>query len=434
MKKVALLTTFYDINMGFSLVHVAETQLNMLLAHGHDPVVLVQDQYAEKDGKVLPPIPFKGAGLPSMWNEQTLDLRPVIPPLKLHSGLAPDFEERVTAIEQALVDNLAGVDVCLTHDIMLGATYKEHNVAVRRYAKTRPNLLWLHWVHSRPSTVAVSPPYPHDCRYTSPPGYIVYPNDIDRPIVCSAYNLGGHEWKVKVNRASHSIDPLAMWKFDELTIDLVQKADLLSGEVIAIYPVRLDRGKQPEKIIRLLKGVKKAGYTVRLLIVDWQSMGERFQEYIDELLALSKSLHIEDSISFSSRLNDECNNGVPRHVVQELMSFANVAIFPSRSEIYGLVVHEAMLRGCLLVLNHNLPVVRELFGSNAIYMDFGADNDPVTYTPTEQQFWNDEAIRFIAELNQNRALKAKIKAQREWSPRAMWKEFAPLLHLMPVGE
>jgi glycosyltransferase involved in cell wall biosynthesis len=318
---------------------------------------------------------------------------------------------------------------------MLQEFYKEHNVAVREYATERPDLLWLHWIHSCPTSVNSSAiEYPENCRYTPPPGYLIYPNDTDKPRVCQAYQLSNREWKVIPCRAAHAIDPLLIWPYDKLTVELATKADLLSGDIVAVYPARLDKGKQPEKIIRLMAGVKNAGLDPRLLVIDWQSTGHHFQAYIDNLMDLSRSLLIENGVNFTSRLDDRCSQGVPRRVVSELMDLSNVYIHPSRVETYSLVVHEAILRGCLTVLNYDFYPMRELYQDNAIYMDFGSDRVNRTYEPDEQAFWNDEALRLVAEVRQNRAVMAKTTARRQWSPQALWKEFEPLLYLQPVGE
>jgi glycosyltransferase involved in cell wall biosynthesis len=420
VKKVGLFTTFYEAESGYSLIAVAETQLRMLLDHGYDPAVLVQENFTEP-------------AAPSVWRKEMIDLRPSVPFLHLESGVAKDFEQRVKKIQDALSTSLMDVEVCITHDVVLQSFYKEHNVAMRRYAKTRPDLLWLHWIHSCPTPGQAK--YPENCRYTSPPGYIIYPNSSDLSMVCRTYGLHGKEWKAIANRSGHAIDPLAVWPYDELTKDLIDKSGHLAGDVTAVYPVRLDRGKQPEKIIRLLAGIYKLGYDPRLLVIDWQSTGQRFQKYIDELLQLADELGLSGRVNFTSRLDDRCSQGVPRQVVMELMDLSNVYIHPSRIETYSLTVHEAMLRGCLCVLNHDLPVMRELWGDNALYMDF--ESDRVTdrkYTPSEQAFWNDEALRLMSELKQNRAAMAKTTARKKWTPQAMWPEFAPLLALQPVGE
>jgi glycosyltransferase involved in cell wall biosynthesis len=407
--RVGILTTFYEATSGFSLIAVAETQIRMLMDGGYDPVVLVQEN-------------FKSPDPPSIWRPEMVDLRPAIPFMHLTPQVTDDYEERVASILTALQMTLQDVTCCITHDIALQPIYKEHAAAVNRYAKERPDLLWLHSIHSCPM----------GGNYPSLPGYILYPNDSDKALVVKAYGLQGQEHRVKVSRASHSIDPLLISCYDSLTKSLVTKSDLLGGEVVAIYPVRLDKGKQPEKIIRLMAGVKKAGYKPRLLIVDWQSMGDRFQKYIDELQRLAVDLNVGREVNFSSRLDDTCNNGVPRQVVMELMSLTNVYIHPSRVETYSLVVHEALLAGNLLVLNYDFPAMRELFGDNAIFMDFGSDRATRTYQPDEQTFWDEEARRLIAELKSNRALWGKTVARRDWTPQAMARDFLPLLHLEPV--
>ena len=420
MKRIALFTTFFEATSGYSLIGVAETQIKALLDHGYEPVVLVQENFTNSD-------------IASVWRPEIIDLRKSIPVLHLETGIHPDFEKRVIDIQAALAESLADVDVCITHDIILQNWYKEHNIAMRRYAKTRPGLLWLHWLHSCP-TPGGQVAYPDNCRYTAPPGYLVYPNATDKARVCQTYNLGGQEWRVKVSRFGHSLDPLALWPYDKLTKALVDASGLLDADVACVYPARLDRGKQPEKIIRLLAGVQRAGKEARLLVVDWQSTGAHFQAYIDELLALAEQLGMGGKVHFTSRLDDRCSQGVPRQVVMELMDLSNVYVHPSRVETYSLVVHEAMLRGCLCVLNHDFPAMRELYGESALYMDFGSDRVNRTYKPDEQGFWNDEALRLLAELSQNRASVAKQHARRHWSPDALWADVEPLLYMHPVGE
>ena len=421
MKRVAFYTTFFEARSGYSLVGVCETQIRSLLDHGYDPVVLVQDGVGTGDNHV----PFEMIDPPSVWNDTAVDLRAVLPFYNLTDDIPADFEERVGAIQEALADSLGDVGVCITHDIILQKPFVAHNVAMRRYAETRPDLLWLHWIHSQPDE-RIAKGYPYNARYTPPPGYIVYPNHIRMPIVCRSYQLGQQEWRVKAHR--HSIDPLTVRPYTGLTKALAASADFMNADLNAIYPVRLDRGKAPEKIIRLLAGVNRMGYKTRLLIADWQSAAPRFQTYIDELEKLADDLGVH--IRFASRLHNDCKQGVPRQSVIELMDLSNVYFHPSQVETYSLTVHEAMLRGCLCVLNGDLDVLRELYGDNAIYMDFGADRK---FSPDEQSFWNQEAGRLVAELNQNRALRARTKARLEWTPEAMWREFEPLLHLAPVA-
>ncbi|MHC4734092.1 MAG: glycosyltransferase [Planctomycetota bacterium] len=387
MKTVAILTTFYEAESGYSLIRVAETQIRMLLDHGYDPVVLVREDFKTPDDPT------------TLWRRETIDLRPILPALELTDKIPDDFENRVARILDALEEGLQDVDVCITHDVILQEYYQAHNIAMRRYAEKHPELLWLHWIHSCP-----------------------IPNE-----TIENYPRKGQEHRVKACRSAHAIDPLSVWNYNRMTRDLASKADLLGGEIAVVYPARLDRGKQVEKAIRLLAGVQKAGYETRLLVIDWQSQGKEKVKYADELLELAAKYNV--SLHFTSRLDDACSQGVPPHVVLELMDLSNVYIHPSATETYSLTVHEAITRGKLVVLNYDLPAMRELYGDAAIYMDFGSDRVERQYHPDEQSFWNDEALRLIAEFKQNRALVAQARARREWTPQALWHEFESLLYL-----
>lgn len=419
MKKIALFTTFFESESGYSLISVADTQLKMLIRGGYDPVVMVQDNFMYPKSSS------------SVWRKEILDIRPVIPFMMLDNGISSDFESRVKLIETSLEDNLGDIDVCITHDIILQQWYKEHNIAMRNYAKKRPDLLWLHWLHSCPTPGNIRT-YPENCRYSSPPGYIVYPNTTDTSLVRQTYNLSGKEWKVKTLR--HTIDFLETSSYNKITKDIVNRSGLLKSEFSVVYPARLDRGKQPEKILRLLAGIKRLGHSVCLLIIDWQSSGEHFQKYINELLNLANELGLDGNVNFTSRMDDRASQGLSRDIVLELLDISNVYIHPSRVETYSLVTHEAIARNNLIVLNHDFPVMRELFGDSAIYMDFGSDRVERNYHPDEQTFWNEEAKRLVSEFKQNRTLVAANKVKLEWSPEQIWKDFEPLLYLQPVGE
>lgn len=393
MKKVAILTTFFEDASGYSLIAVVETQIRMLQAHGYEPVMLVDERF-----KATKPL----------WQRTMTDVRPVIP-------------AQLRGVDRVLSEHLTGVDVCITHDAFLLSDYRPIAEAIQGHKN--PHLLWLHWLHSCPTPGQ----YRDD---TPPPGYLIYPNASDKARVVQTYKLAGQEYRVIPCRAAHAIDPLLTWNYDPLTRSLMGKFNLLDAEISAVYPARLDRGKNVEKILYLLAGVQKVGYSAKLLVIDWQSAGAHFQKYIDELLVLAKELGLD--VAFTSRLDDRCNQGVPPHVVTELMDLSTIYIHPSRVETYSLVTHQAILRGKLACLNFDFPATRELFGECGIYFDFGSDRIERVYQPDERTFWNDEAHRLIAELRQNRALMAQIKARREWNPNAMWRKFEPLLYLEPA--
>jgi hypothetical protein len=414
MKKIAILTTFFEAASGYSLVSVAETQIKQLLKQGYDPLVLVQRNFEPPEDQN------------TIWRPEMIDLRKVLPVLDLTSGVHDEFDARADEIEKCLRQTLSQVDVVITHDIILQAFYKEHNEAVRRVAETQPDILWLHWIHSTP-TPRKRPRYPDLLRHCPPPGYIIYPNDTDRNIVAATYGLDMQ--RVVAFRGSHAIDPLDAWPYHPLTRSLAEKTGLYRTEVGMVYPVLLNRGKQPEKVIRLVAGLVEARYDARLLIVDWQSTAPHFQAYIDQLLALAAELGVGDRVHVASRLDDRAEGGVPKQVVTELMDLSNVYVHPSGAETYSLATHEAALRGNLLCLNADLPQTRELFDSAGIYFDFGSERVKRTYEPDEQSFWSQEARRLGRELRNNRALMGQVAARRQWNPEQFWSEFESLFFL-----
>ena len=414
--RVAIFTTFYEAHSGFSLIAVAETQLRMLIDNGYDPVVLVQENFKTTN---------------EFWQPEILDIRKVLPHLQLTDRIHDEFEQRVAHIHAILRENLADVDVCITHGILALPFYKEHNVAMRRYAQERPDLLWLHWLHSAPEH-SRSELYPWKCRSVCPPGYIVYPNESDKgPVLCT-FGLEQIPHRVIACRAGHAQDPLLVWPYMDLTKKLVRRAGLLEGDVSVIYPVRMDRNKRVEAILYIMAGVAKAGYEPRLLIVDWQSQGAKYIKYKDELDELADDLGLAGKMHYSSRLDDRCSQGIPHQSVMELFDFTNAYFHPSGSETYSLVVHEAVMRGNVVYANGDFPPMRELYGDAVYYLPFGSRVHGRTYKPDEQTFWEERALGILADLKANKAIWGKTRAQKEWTPQALWKDFVPLLALKPA--
>ena len=430
--RIAFFTTFYEVESGYSLITCANTQIDMLLAHGIVPRVLVSEgEYYEEDGGRPAFKPFKGLPRPSVWNPETVDLRPVLPALKLTNKAKANFEGQVERVYDALADNLEDIDVVIAHDIVLQEWYLPYNVALRRYAQTRDDLLWLHWLHSRPTPRGTTK-YPYMSRYCKPPGYLIFPNERDMGFTCQTYKLAGEEWRVKVSRSAHALDILKLWPFDEITIDIVKRFDFLGGDARIVFPARVDKEKQHDKLVRLAAGLLRSRCEPRLLFIDWQSSGTRFQEHKNRLMAMAEHLELGDRVAFTSRLHKAASVGVPRQVVMELLFLGNVFGNPSMAETYGFNTHEAILHNNLIVLNFDQIASLELFHGCGIYMDFGSAEFIREYKPTEQAFWDDQAARLAAELRNNKLVVARNRALHEWSPEALWADFERLLYLPPA--
>jgi glycosyltransferase involved in cell wall biosynthesis len=83
----------------------------------------------------------------------------------------------------------------------------------------------------------------------------------------------------------------------------------------------------------------------------------------DALAALAASSGVGERVHFLGE--------VPRHRIADVLAAADVFAFASRTETFGLSVAEAALAGLPVVAN-NLPVLHEVLGDAAIYVDADA--------------------------------------------------------------
>jgi len=63
MAKVAILTNFMDFSPGYSLTGIVKDQCYMLLRHGHEVTLFVNDQYNHKSG--YPAVSYTHLTLPT---------------------------------------------------------------------------------------------------------------------------------------------------------------------------------------------------------------------------------------------------------------------------------------------------------------------------------------------------------------------------------
>ena len=65
----------------------------------------------------------------------------------------------------------------------------------------------------------------------------------------------------------------------------------------------MDRGKQPEKLVRLFSELKRAGASVRLIIASFHSTGQHFVDYRDDIRAEAHRLGLaDDEVIFTNCL------------------------------------------------------------------------------------------------------------------------------------
>lgn len=430
---VCIATSFYCWDPSYSLISVVESQIKMLVDIGDYKIkVLVDEQFPVDDA-------------PDIWRHPNVTLERIPPFHKDNDGiLPPDYQEQVEKLYNSLKEILKDCSVVLTHDLVLQPAEILYNLAVRRLAEERNDLHFLHMSHSAtaPSVRCsdekareiIQQPFPGDA-------IMLYPNDWDRKRVSINYKYPLD----RIKCVHHPIDIPEYLGFHEWTRELVKEKDLLNADIMAVYPIRLDRGKQVEFPIRILAAIKKKGRDVRLVVMDFSSTGGDKIIYREELKRIAKEEGLDDKeITFMSEWQEKTHLHSPRQMVRDLMLISNLYIHASTSETYSLTTQEAIICKNLIVLNHHFPPMRDIYGSdNIIYYPFGSavnvlDGEDgatnININDKDKHFENiaNEIIYFI-ENNPVLAEHTFIKKHRNLNY-IFEKEFEPLLYHKKLGE
>jgi len=429
MKKVAIQTTFTSHDTTYSLCIVVAEQIRMLVANGYKPVVIVKEGFRIEDVYALPGVEVRYI--------------PVVPCSNyINESIDATFKEDVEKLKKAVIENLKDVEVVFTHDLIYQPESLKLNFACRKAVEEDEHMKkvrWLHWIHSATSPYTLGKELSQGDAYFEavskkfPNSFVVFPNAYSIPRV--ARNFGYEEDEVKVVHHSTNLPGYCGW--DGLVTQLVMEKNMLSADAIAVYPIRLDRGKQVEVVIKTMAQLKKLDYIVRVIIVDFHSTGGDKVTYREDLKKLAVDWGLNDyDITFTSEYHESWRVNVPRKVVHDLFELSNVFIMPSQSETYSLITQEAGLCGNILMLNHDFAPFRDIYGKDAIYKQFssnmgfdGLDGDIKTTYSDEKGYFHDCAMRLKYEIENNMVLAMQRKLRKERNPMAVFKtQLEPLLY------
>jgi glycosyltransferase involved in cell wall biosynthesis len=443
-KKVAILTNFFNFDETYSLCRVVVDQIKMLLRNGYEPIVIVSDSF-EPEGTIF----------------EKVDLRKV-PNVACHNEVKKDdsFEKDVENIYLALKEHLKDVDVCITQDIVYKPSELKYNFAARRLAPELPNLLWLHWINSATPPITLNSlmgmftdQYLDLVRKPFPNSKYVFFNDISRDII--ARNFGVTSDDVRI--VHHPSDFFEVYGITSTLLQkFIDKREIFSADAIFVYPIRLDRGKQVEYVIKTAASVKKLNMDVRCIIVDFHSTGGDKVTYRDELKQIGMDWGLTPKeLAFTSEFTDAWNVNIPHDDVLSLFRVSNVFVMPSVSESYSLITQEAALTKNLIVLNQDFPPYRDIFGARNIFRKYSSNWDTMAgydeamrpgagtftkYGPAnisdserktyEQSYHMDTAGMIVDRLKNDEQLATNIHIRKNrWLDVVFKKELEPLFYI-----
>ena len=371
--KTAILTDFVSYDPAYSLCGVVRNQAKML-GEVYPPLVLVRKGWHEAPDE---PSPFGASKVieidPGQVGQNVVNL-------------TDRSDTEIGWLETQLVAALQGVDVVLTHDLIYQPNMWKYHVACQRIAKDHPELGWLHFIHSSTDlgTVGQMGRFAKECKMPMPRSRLVVFHGEEM-------NRKGQAFGYETDRIVLIPNPIDCAEgYHEVARTAIRSWRLWQASVLAVYPARLDRGKQIECAAEVMQSMRP-DIDARLVVVDFHSTGGDKAEYRAQLKG-----RFGDAIYFTSDIPG-CEYHVPHEAVMDLFDYADFFIHPSRSESDPLTLPEAMWKRNGLLLNFDLPLFRQYDG-RALFGKFGSNVDVLSGGPGSTNVEYKDRAEYMAHL------------------------------------
>jgi len=360
MSKIAIFTNFKKFDPWYSLTGIVKDQARMLAEYGNDTHVIADEQCSRSNflthGKLHRLLP-------------SVDLYDYQDGEEL-SALHMEYASNLAVILESFITNNK-IDTVFSHDWIFTGWNRPYALAIQIASRKLSAINWFHWIHSIPSTPKS---WWHLSNY-GPHHWIVYPNRTDTMRVAEAYRTNPAVVKV----IPHIKDLRIMFEFSDTTCRIIEEIPaLMYADIVQIYPASSDRfeAKGVSKVIKILGNIKALGHSVCLFIANqWATTAKQYAD-INKYHSIAREAGLipGHDVIFSSNLKDyDFKYGVPWRQLRELMQLANLFVFPTSHETFGLVLPEVSLcSGALCILNRSLQMQAEIAGNNTLFFDFGS--------------------------------------------------------------
>ncbi len=429
MKKVCIITNFKSADEAYSLNRVVINQIKMFTSAGYKIKVIVAEGFKPEDWYANPLV-------------EVYEIPDV--PVSNELGIDKTFDEDIDKLKVAFEEILKDVDVAITHDVVYQPASIKHNLALRSLLQEKKiDLHFLHWIHSATQPAILSGIQGGSSVYKSlietrfPNSFYIAFNEYSVPRIAKWF-------KIEEDDVKYVPHPHDFYEYKDVqTVLIAHSLNLLSKDVVCMYPCRLDRGKQPHMVVEIMAQVKKNGRSVCLIIPDFHSTDGDKVKYREEMKTLGLDLGLNDKelVFLSDFLGkDKPAYEVKHQVIQELFGFTNVFILPSRSETYSLVAQEAMANRNFLVLNQDFPPFRSIYGDSPLYKQFssnmdsqsGGDGETNVRYENEMEYMNDIAKYICYAQEHTRVLVGFNKIRQQRNLKYVFQHnIEPLLHGEP---
>ena len=416
--KVAILTNFMEFNPGYSLTGIVQDQCKMLQSHGHKVSLFVNEQFNK----------------PEETNQFCLDLSRELPPIRLRANipfahlidydsyhnLSDDHIKIIQKTVGILVEELKDVPIVFTHDFIFTGWFLPYGLACIEASKHLPNTRFFHWIHSIPS---LNRDWWNINAWGKNNHQLIFPNKTDSVRVAEQYRtLPG-----KVSCIPHIKDLRTWYDFDQDSLDFVDEYPaVMYADMVQVYPASTDRllTKRISELIQIFSGFKKIGLTTCLVIANQWATGRQRKQDLDPYYKEAKNAGLVEGkeFIFTSEWKTKFQNGLPKNVLRNLMECANIFIFPTREESFGLAGVEAGLCGQLVIANNSLLMMKEVHGCWPRGFEFGSFHNHLNVND-KNAYCHQISILVNACLMSNHALKHKIFCRQRYNWDSLYNNY-----------
>lgn len=415
--RIAILTNFREFNPGYSLTGIVSDQCHMLAEYDHPVTLFVSERFSEKTH------PFPGI--------EGVTIKKVIPDgdlvdYRTRADISTDHEALRDRIVDVLREELIGIDFAITHDWIFTGWNLPYALAIMKTSPlTEKWLRWGHWIHSIPSPMLDW----WNIREYGKGQRIIFPNMSERTRVAEQYR--GHLNHVRV--IPHIKDMRTFMDFDPETISFIKEYPaVMQADIVQIYPASTDRlqAKKLREVIIIFAILKKMGFKVCLVCANQWATGRQPKQNIEDYkkIARRNDLKCGEEFVFTSEWKEKYVNGLPRRILRELLHCANLFIFPTQEESFGLVAPEvALAGGSLLVLNKSLRMMMEVNGMTGLYVDFGS-YEYAFAPPNERDYLTGVAYLIVGRMRENESINSKTFHRQRYNWNNLYERFyGPML-------
>lgn len=410
--RVAILTTFQDFNPSYSLTGITTDQYRMLIEHGHQVDFFTCSRFNEKsipEGMTIKKkIPFA----------HLKDYRSI-------KELTEDHQKTIDETCEMLCQELKDTQIVLTHDFLFTGWNMPYGLGIIKASHFLKSTRWLHWIHSVPTA--------HkdwwNVEQWQPYHKMVFPNNTDRILVAEQY-----QGSLDHVRCVHHIKDLRTWfDFCDDTCRFIKEYPaVMNADVVKIYPASVDRlqAKRVREVILIFSEIKKRGKSVCLVIAAQWATGRPQKENIDNYkrLAINAGLEPGKEVIFTPDFEaPKFDVGLHKRFLRELMLCANVFIFPTREESFGLVFPEAVLSSAVIPMaNKSLRMLSEVGGNHGLYFDFGSYHHEVHHQ-NASKYYADLATIILGRMIQNESVTTRTFMRQTYNyDNLYFNEYEPL--------